>query len=161
MKQLFLVPLMIVLASILILGSCGEAPAPAPAPASAPDAAAAPAAAAASPGPTPAGDNGFAHLRSVRSEALVGEAGARVSTGRAGGESDDLKRIRGIGVLIEKKLNSLGIVHYEQIANWTGADTARISRLLDFQGRIEREAWIEQARILATGGQTEFSRRGG
>ena len=91
----------------------------------------------------------------------MGEAGARVSTGRAGGESDDLKRIRGIGVLIEKKLNSLGIVHYEQIANWTGADTARISRLLDFQGRIEREAWIEQARILATGGQTEFSRRGG
>ncbi len=77
------------------------------------------------------------------------------------GDADDLKRIRGIGVLIEKKLNSLGITHYEQVANWTGADIDRISRILDFKGRIERENWIEQARILATGGQTEFSRRGG
>ena len=74
-------------------------------------------------------------------------------------EVDDLKRIRGIGVLIEKKLNSLGVTHYEQVANWTGADIERISRILDFKGRIERENWIEQARILATGGQTEFSRR--
>ena len=41
-----------------------------------------------------------------------------------------------------------------------GADIERISRILDFKGRIEREHWIEQARILATGGQTEFSRRG-
>ena len=31
--------------------------------------------------------------------------------------------------------------------------------MLDFKGRIERENWVEQARILAAGGQTEFSRR--
>jgi predicted flap endonuclease-1-like 5' DNA nuclease len=92
-------------------------------------------------------------LRSVRSEALRGEGSAPA------GDIDDLKRIRGIGILIEKKLNSLGITQYEQVANWTGADIERISRLLDFKGRIEREHWIEQARILATGGQTEFSRR--
>ena len=98
-----------------------------------------------------------ASLRSVRSEALIGEDAAR--NPRAQRQSDDLKRIRGIGVLIEKKLNSLGIVHYEQVANWTGADIERISGILDFKGRIERENWIEQARILATGGQTEFSRR--
>jgi predicted flap endonuclease-1-like 5' DNA nuclease len=101
----------------------------------------------------------FSHLRSVRSEALRGEDSARAS-GRNASDVDDLKRIRGIGVLIEKKLNSLGITHYEQVANWTGADIERISRILDFKGRIEREHWIEQARILATGGQTEFSRRG-
>jgi predicted flap endonuclease-1-like 5' DNA nuclease len=125
--------------------------------------------AAAQPAPAPApapgaAGNGFptsnvSHLRSVRSEAFLGEEGAR--SPRPAGAADDLKRIRGIGVLIEKKLNSLGISHYEQIANWTGADIERISRLLDFKGRIERENWIEQARILATGGQTEFSRRGG
>ncbi len=97
------------------------------------------------------------YLRSVRSEALVGSDAARAP--RPTGEADDLKRIRGIGVLIEKKLNSLGVTHYEQVANWTGADIERISNLLDFKGRIERENWIEQARILATGGQTEFSRR--
>jgi predicted flap endonuclease-1-like 5' DNA nuclease len=96
-----------------------------------------------------------AALRSVRSEALLGPDAVPA----AQREIDDLKRIRGIGVLIEKKLNSLGILHYEQVANWTGADIERISSILDFKGRIEREAWIEQARILATGGQTEFSRR--
>ncbi|WP_072394754.1 hypothetical protein [Hyphomicrobium sp. CS1GBMeth3] len=94
-------------------------------------------------------------LRSVRSEALRGGAPLVFSTT----EIDDLKRIRGIGVLIEKKLNSLGITSYEQVANWTGADIDRISQVLDFKGRIERENWIEQARILASGGQTEFSRR--
>ncbi len=126
---------------------------------------AAPAAAATTPGvaastPMPSEDRPAAdmgYLRSVRSEALVGADNARPL--RPGSGIDDLKRIRGIGVLIEKKLNSLGVTHYEQVANWTGADIERISNILDFKGRIERENWIEQARILATGGQTEFSRR--
>jgi predicted flap endonuclease-1-like 5' DNA nuclease len=73
--------------------------------------------------------------------------------------SDDLKRIRGIGVLIEKRLNAIGVRRYEQIANWTSGDIDRVSRMLEFKGRIERESWVEQARILASGGQTEFSRR--
>lgn len=73
--------------------------------------------------------------------------------------TQDLKRIRGIGVLIEKKLNSMGIANYETIANWSAADIDRVSQTLDFKGRIERENWIEQARILASGGATEFSRR--
>jgi predicted flap endonuclease-1-like 5' DNA nuclease len=72
---------------------------------------------------------------------------------------DDLKRIRGVGVLIEKKLNSLGVTRYEQVANWTVADIERFSDKLDFKGRIERENWVEQACILAAGGQTEFSQR--
>ena len=72
---------------------------------------------------------------------------------------EDLKRIRGIGVLIEKKLNSMGVVSYEQIANWSAQDIDRVSQSLDFKGRIERENWVEQARILASGGATEFSRR--
>jgi len=75
------------------------------------------------------------------------------------GDPHDLKRIRGIGVLIEKKLNSMGVTRYEQIAEWTVADIERVSHVLDFKGRIERENWVEQARILASGGQTEFSRR--
>jgi predicted flap endonuclease-1-like 5' DNA nuclease len=73
--------------------------------------------------------------------------------------TDDLKRIRGIGVLIEKRLNTLGVTSYEHIANWTAADIDRVSQSLDFKGRIERESWVEQARILSAGGHTEFSRR--
>lgn len=96
-------------------------------------------------------------LRSVRSEAY--RPGGPGEATRGGGGPDDLKRIRGVGLLIEKKLNSLGVATYEQIANWTAADIDRVSQVLDFKGRIERENWVEQARILASGGQTEFSRR--
>ena len=96
-------------------------------------------------------------LRSVRSEAY--QNAERAPAARGALAADDLKRIRGIGVLIEKKLNSMGVVAYEQIANWTAADIDRVSQSLDFKGRIERENWVEQARILASGGATEFSRR--
>lgn len=105
--------------------------------------------------PSARGDGNLAGLRSVRSEALLGD----VDPQYLGGPLDDLKRIRGVGVLIERKLYSLGVTSYEQVANWTSADIARISEVLDFKGRIERENWVEQARILASGGQTEFSRR--
>ena len=100
-------------------------------------------------------------LRSVRSEAYRGpDAGPAAGAGSGFGRpSDDLKRIRGVGVLIEKKLNALGVTRYDQVANWTQADIERFSEKLDFNGRIERENWVEQARILSAGGQTEFSQR--
>lgn len=101
-------------------------------------------------------------LRSVRSEAFRSEdaGGAAPATAEpAAARADDLKRIRGIGVLIEKRLHGMGYRTYEQIANWTAEDVARVSQALDFRGRIERENWVEQARILASGGQTEFARR--
>ncbi len=95
-------------------------------------------------------------LRSVRSEAYA--SGSPSPAGK-GGQPDDLKRVRGVGVLIEKKLISMGVTSYAQIANWSAADIDRVSQVLDFRGRIERENWVEQARILSAGGQTEFSRR--
>jgi predicted flap endonuclease-1-like 5' DNA nuclease len=119
--------------------------------------------AAAATGSAPRAD--LAALRSVRSEAYQGaaqtQAGPRIGVGKAlrPHPAEDLKRIRGIGVLIEKKLNQMGIVAYEQIANWTAEEIDRVSQSLDFKGRIERENWVEQARILASGGTTEFSRR--
>ena len=73
--------------------------------------------------------------------------------------TDDLKLIRGIGVLIEKKLNAIGVRRFDQIAHWTAQDIARVSDGLDFKDRIEREDWVGQARILASGGRTEFSDR--
>lgn len=93
-------------------------------------------------------------------EAATGSDASTASVNEAiGAPSDDLKRIRGVGVLIEKKLNALGYVRYDQIANWTQSDIDRVNGELAFQHRIEREKWIEQARILASGGETEFSQR--
>jgi predicted flap endonuclease-1-like 5' DNA nuclease len=72
---------------------------------------------------------------------------------------DDLKKISGIGRVNEAKLNGLGITSFAQIAEWTPQDEARFGEILAFEGRIEREAWVRQAKILARGGATEFSQR--
>ncbi len=84
---------------------------------------------------------------------------SRASNTAARGTRDDLKRIKGVGVVIDKKLEGLGITTYAQIAAWTTADIDKVSNALDFKGRIEREQWVQQARILGGGGQTDFSRR--
>jgi predicted flap endonuclease-1-like 5' DNA nuclease len=75
------------------------------------------------------------------------------------GEPDDLKRISGIGPGIEKTLHELGVFHFRQIAAFTPQNVAWVNRRLRFKGRIEREAWIGQARTLAAGGETDFSQR--
>ena len=84
---------------------------------------------------------------------------SRASNVAARNARDDLKRIKGIGVVIEKKLEAMGITSYTQIAAWGTGDIEKVSNALDFKGRIEREGWVEQARILDGGGQTDFSRR--
>jgi NADH-quinone oxidoreductase subunit E len=66
-----------------------------------------------------------------------------------GGKPDDLKKISGVGPKLEAVLNGLGIYHYDQIANWTAADTAWVDARLKFKGRIERDGWIGQAKALA------------
>lgn len=67
------------------------------------------------------------------------------------GIPDDLKEISGIGLKIEEKLHELGIFHFDQIANWTPENIRWVEQYLDFKGRIERENWVGQAKILARG----------
>ncbi len=62
---------------------------------------------------------------------------------------DDLKRISGVGPVIEKKLNKAGIFQFADIAAWRKADERTFSEQLDFPGRIEREEWVKQAKALA------------
>jgi NADH-quinone oxidoreductase subunit E len=72
---------------------------------------------------------------------------------------DDLKRIKGIGSVIEETLNGLGVYQFQQIARWDDNNVLWIENLLSFPGRIDREQWIDQARTLSAGGSTEFSNR--
>ncbi len=76
-----------------------------------------------------------------------------------GGKKDDLKRIKGVGPKIEETLNELGVYHFAQIAGWNENNKAWVDDQLKFKGRIDREDWIAQAKLLAEGGETEFSRR--
>ena len=76
--------------------------------------------------------------------------------GPRNGVADDLQRIRGIGRRNEQLLNSLGIFHFGQIAAWTPAEARWVAAFLAFPERIERDDWIGQATILASGGQTGY-----
>ncbi len=67
------------------------------------------------------------------------------------GEADDLKKISGVGPVLEEKLNKLGIYHYEQIANFSVTEISAIDEALNFKGRIERDDWLDQAAKLIKG----------
>ncbi|KPP85623.1 MAG: hypothetical protein HLUCCO07_00860 [Rhodobacteraceae bacterium HLUCCO07] len=78
------------------------------------------------------------------------------------GKPDDLKQIKGIGPKLEKLLNEMGFYHLDQIAGWTEDEVAWVDENLEgFKGRVSRDNWVEQAKTLAAGGETEFSQRVG
>ena len=64
------------------------------------------------------------------------------------GDADDLKKITGVGPVLEKKLNEFGIFHYRQIAGLKKAEIAEIDEGVGLGGRIERDDWIKQAKAL-------------
>lgn len=77
-----------------------------------------------------------------------------------GGKADDLKQIKGIGPKLEQLCFKLGFFHFDQIANWTADEEAWVNANLEgFKGRVSRDTWIAQAKVLAAGGETEFSKR--
>jgi predicted flap endonuclease-1-like 5' DNA nuclease len=77
----------------------------------------------------------------------------------AAGKADNLRRLIGIGPVNDKLLKGLGVTTYAQIAGWTAADVKRIEDTLNFDGRIAREKWVEQAKLLAAGNEKEFARQ--
>jgi len=74
-----------------------------------------------------------------------------------GGQPDNLKRISGIGPKIERTLHTLGFFHFDQLAGWTEDQVRWVENHLKFKGRIAREKWLEQARLLAEGREEEFA----
>lgn len=80
--------------------------------------------------------------------------------GPRGGTADDLKQIKGVGPKLEQLCHRLGFYHFDQVASWTTQEVAWVDANLEgFKGRVSRDNWVEQAKILATGGETEFASR--
>ncbi|MFT5346326.1 MAG: NADH-quinone oxidoreductase subunit E [Dinoroseobacter sp.] len=76
------------------------------------------------------------------------------------GGADDLKMIKGVGPAMEALLNRLGFYHFDQISGWNAEEVAWVDDNLEgFKGRVSRDAWVAQAKLLATGSETEFSQR--
>ncbi len=62
-------------------------------------------------------------------------------------EQDDLKRIRGIGPVMERVLNGMGVTSFRQVAKFTAADVKRVQTAIDrFPDRIVRDDWMGGAR---------------
>ncbi|HOZ34713.1 MAG TPA: fused NADH-quinone oxidoreductase subunit E/endonuclease, partial [Tabrizicola sp.] len=77
-----------------------------------------------------------------------------------GGKADDLKLIVGIGPKLEALCHRLGFYHFDQIANWTTGEIAWVDDNLEgFKGRVSRDKWVVQAKILAAGGTVAEAER--
>ncbi|MDF1833822.1 MAG: hypothetical protein P1U62_02935 [Alteraurantiacibacter sp. bin_em_oilr2.035] len=125
---------------------------------------------AASPGPLSAAAN---HDETAAAPAVAdAEAGAAVPAREAIKEmadaedsppspassaGDDLKRIKGVGPKLVAILHDQGVNSFAQIASWSDADIDRIDAELGrFAGRIRRDNWVEQARLLASNDLTGY-----
>lgn len=81
-------------------------------------------------------------------EAVASQAAPAPVTGNAA-VADDLSRIKGLGPKLVEQLHALGVTELSQIAAWGDADIDRIDGQLGrFAGRIRRDNWVEQARLL-------------
>ncbi|MBX5240987.1 5' DNA nuclease [Rhizobium sp. NLR22b] len=77
----------------------------------------------------------------------------KVKPAQRAAKADDLKLIAGIGPKLEQVLNTKGIRGFAEIAAWTDEDIARLDAELGLSGRIARDDWIGQAKVLAGRGR--------
>ncbi len=75
---------------------------------------------------------------------------------------DNLELLKGVGPKLNTLLKSLGITSFDQVANWTPADITEIdSKLGTFAGRIARDNWVDQAKLLVAGDIAGFEKKYG
>jgi predicted flap endonuclease-1-like 5' DNA nuclease len=80
--------------------------------------------------------------------------------------ASNLTQLKGLGPKLAATLAELGVTRIDQIAALSPADAAALdARLGAFQGRMARDRWIEQARLLNAGDkagyEAEFGKLGG
>lgn len=65
------------------------------------------------------------------------------------GEADDLKKIKGVGKVLEGKLHEAGIFHFWQVAALKADQITELEEEMSFPGRIGRDDWVSQAEEFA------------
>ena len=78
----------------------------------------------------------------------------------------EITQLKGLGPKLAATLAELGFTRVDQIAALTPTEAENLdARLGAFKGRMARDRWIEQAKLLAagdkTGYETEFGKLGG
>ncbi|WP_417279393.1 helix-hairpin-helix domain-containing protein [Celeribacter sp.] len=84
---------------------------------------------------------------------------ASVPDAAVAAEPDDLKSIKGVGPKIEVQLHERGITTFAQVAALSADEIETLGAALKGTSAAQLTKWAEQAKILATGGDTEFSKR--
>lgn len=75
---------------------------------------------------------------------------------------DDLTTIKGVGPKLVALLAEQGITSLAQIAAWSESDIAEIdAKLGRFKGRIARDQWVEQAKLLISDDKSAYSEKFG
>ncbi|HEY7550123.1 MAG TPA: 50S ribosomal protein L19 [Hyphomicrobiaceae bacterium] len=64
------------------------------------------------------------------------------------GTPDDLTQIKTISAELAERLGGLGVIRFEQIANFSDDDIANVDEALGLEGRTEKDDWVGQARRL-------------
>lgn len=85
-------------------------------------------------------------------KAAVADTAAMDTRGRLTGpqgQADDLKKIKGVGKVLEGKLNDAGIYHFWQVAALNAEQITELEEEMSFPGRIGRDDWVAQAGTLA------------
>jgi large subunit ribosomal protein L19 len=67
---------------------------------------------------------------------------------RPKGEANDLTRIKGVTAELAGQLNGLGVIRFDQVANFSDDDIANVDETLALAGRIEKDDWVGQAQAL-------------
>ncbi len=93
--------------------------------------------------------------------AAIGKKPVRRLFEAPAGAADDLKLISGVGPVLERNMNAVGITTWAQVAKLTPEQIAAVEGELGFKGRVLRDRWLEQADALATGGVAEYIKRFG
>jgi NADH-quinone oxidoreductase subunit E len=107
-------------------------------------------------------DQATAEVLTAKPETTAAPEGTQPKglTAARDGQADDLKKIEGIGPALEKLCHELGIFHFDQIAQWGEAEIAWMdSNLKGFRGRVTRDKWVNQAKIIVTEGMDAFLER--
>lgn len=75
---------------------------------------------------------------------------------------DALTTLKGLGPKAESLLHDLGVTTFAQIAAWDQGDVEAIDAQLGaFKGRIVRDRWVAQAKLLANGDTAAFEEQFG
>jgi len=101
------------------------------------------------PPPPPPPEPSAKRAEAIKSAHREGDE-ANLLTHAAFGDSDDLEQIVGVGPMLNDLLNDVGVYYFWQVAEWSPQDVAYVDgKLNHFKGRIERDDWVGQARLLA------------